>query len=148
MSTQTARIPRQEQLNGATARLETSPPQPTLNPFRLLDHRTRTRATSSLSQAPRGHYLELEDRGRHRYVPLDRTITHIGRGFTADLRLEQSQVSVSHAILVRHGRHMRVLDNRGSNGTFVNGRRIVATNLGHGDLLRIGPVAMRYIVVS
>jgi pSer/pThr/pTyr-binding forkhead associated (FHA) protein len=148
MSTQTARIPRQEQLNAATAQLGASPPEPTLDAFRLLDHRTRTRANPSLSQAPRGHYLEVEDGDRRRYVPLDRSITHIGRGFTADLRFEQSHVSVSHAILVRHGRHMRVLDNRSSNGTFVNGRRIVATNLEHGDVLRIGPVAMRYIVVS
>jgi hypothetical protein len=144
MSTQTARIPRQQ---AATAQLEAAPPEP-LDAFRLLDHRTRTRANSSLRQAPRGHYLEVEDEGRRRYLPLDRSITHIGRGFTADLRLEQSHVSVSHAILVRHGRHMRVLDNRSSNGTFVNGRRIVVTNLEHGDVLRIGPVSMRYIVVS
>jgi hypothetical protein len=147
MSTQTARIPRQQQLNAATARLDTASAQPVLDAFRLLDHRTRTRANSSLSQAPRGHYLEVEDGDRHRYVPLDQTITHIGRGFTADLRFEQSHVSVSHAILVRHGRHMRVLDNRSSNGTFVNGRRIVATNLEHGDLLRVGQLAMRYLVV-
>jgi hypothetical protein len=148
MSTQTAHIPRQQQLNASTAKLETTPVEPTLDTFRLLDHRSRTRANSSLSHAPRGHYLEIEDGARRRYLPLDQQITHIGRGFTADLRFEQSHVSVSHAILVRHGRHMRVLDNRSSNGTFVNGRRVAARNLEHGDVLRIGPVAMRYIVVS
>jgi pSer/pThr/pTyr-binding forkhead associated (FHA) protein len=148
MSTHFARTPRQQQLGAATAQLEVTPPEPTLDAFRLLDHRTRTRANPSLGQAPRGHYLEVEDRGSRRYVPLDRSITHIGRGFTADLRLEQPHVSVSHAILVRHGRHMRVLDNRSSNGTFVNGRRVVATNLEHGDVVRVGPVEMRYIVVS
>jgi pSer/pThr/pTyr-binding forkhead associated (FHA) protein len=148
MSTQTARTTRQQQLNAATAQLEATSVDPILDAFRLLDQRTRTRANSSLSQAPRGHYLEVEDGDRQRYVPLDRTITHIGRGFTADLRLEQSHVSVSHAILVRHGRHMRVLDNRSTNGTFVNGRRVAATNLQHGDVLGVGPVAMRYVVVS
>jgi hypothetical protein len=148
MSTQTGRIPRQQQLNAATARLKATPIEPILDAFPLLDHRTRTRASSSLSQVPRGHYLEVEDGDRQRYVLLDQTITHIGRGFTADLRLEQSHVSVSHAILVRHGRHMRVLDNRSCNGTFVNGRRIIATNLQHGDVLGVGPVTMRYIVVS
>jgi pSer/pThr/pTyr-binding forkhead associated (FHA) protein len=55
---------------------------------------------------------------------------------------------VNHAILVRHGRHMRVLDNRSSNGTYVNGRRIIATSLEDGDVLRIGALAMRYVVVS
>jgi pSer/pThr/pTyr-binding forkhead associated (FHA) protein len=57
-------------------------------------------------------------------------------------------VSVSHAILVRHGSYMRVLDNRSSNGTYVNGRRIVATNLQSGDVVRLGPVVMRYIAVD
>ena len=148
MRTQTEHIPRQQQLNASTGALETTATEPTLDTFRLLDHRSRTRANSSLSQVPRGHYLEVEDRDRPRYVPLDQAITHIGRGFTADVRFEQSQVSISHAILVRHGRHMRVFDNRSSNGTFVNGRRVAATNLEHGDVLRVGPVAMRYVVVS
>jgi pSer/pThr/pTyr-binding forkhead associated (FHA) protein len=98
--------------------------------------------------APRGHYLELQEGAERVYIPLDRQITHIGRGFTADVRLEQAHVSVSHAILVRHGRFMRVLDNRSSNGTLVNGRRIVATNLEDGDILRVGPVAMRYVTVN
>lgn len=82
------------------------------------------------------------------YVPLERRITHIGRGLTADLRIEQAHVSVSHAIVVRHGTDVHVLDNRSSNGTFVNGRRIVASNLTDGDVLAIGPVVMRYVVVS
>ena len=113
----------------------------------LLDHRTRMRAIEP-HLALRGHYLELEEDGRRMYVPLEEKITHIGRGFTADLRLEQVHVSVSHAILVRHGRHVRMLDNRSSNGTFVNGRQIVATTLNDGDVVRVGPVVMRYIVVS
>lgn len=113
----------------------------------LLDHRTRMR-TLSPALAPRGHYLELQDGTDRVYVPLEQQITHIGRGFTADVRLEQAHVSVSHAILVRHGRFMRVLDNRSKNGTFVNGRRVVATNLQDGDVLRVGPIVMRYLAVS
>jgi hypothetical protein len=113
----------------------------------LLDHRTRMRALSP-ELAPRGHYLELQDGGERLYVPLEQQITHIGRGFTADVRIEQAHVSVSHAILVRHGRFMRALDNRSSNGTFVNGRRIVATNLQDGDVVRVGPIVMRYVAIS
>jgi pSer/pThr/pTyr-binding forkhead associated (FHA) protein len=81
-------------------------------------------------------------------VPLEQRTTHVGRGFTADLRIEQAQVSVSHAILLRHRQDVRVLDNRSSNGTFVNGRRILASSLRDGDVPRIGPVVMRYVVVS
>lgn len=113
----------------------------------LLDHRTRMRALST-KLAPRGHYLELADGTERLYVPLEQQITHIGRGFTADVRIEQAHVSVSHAILVRHGRFMRILDNRSSNGTFVNGRRIIAANLQDGDVLRIGPIVMRYVAIQ
>ncbi len=130
-----------------TAELRPDVGEPILEALPLLDHRTRARALQP-RMAPRGHYIEFHDGEEVVYVPLERRITHVGRGFTADLRLEQSHVSVSHAILVRHGGFMRVLDNRSSNGTFVNGRRIIATNLQDGDVLRVGPVVMRYVVVD
>jgi pSer/pThr/pTyr-binding forkhead associated (FHA) protein len=57
-------------------------------------------------------------------------------------------VSRSHAIVVRYGRHARVLDDRSANGTWVNGRRIVATTLAEGDVIRLGPVAFRYVTVG
>ena len=82
-----------------------------------------------------------------RLLRLDQNIIHIGRGGNADIRFEQHHVSRDHAILVRHGRHFRVLDNRSSNGTFVNGRRIVATNVSAGDMISVGPVAMQLIEI-
>jgi hypothetical protein len=130
-----------------TAELAAYPADAIVDALPLLDHRTRMRAISP-ELAPRGHYLELQAGAERIYIPLERQITHVGRGFTADVRIEQSHVSVSHAILVRHGRFMRVLDNRSSNGTFVNGRRIVAANLEDGDIVRVGPVAMRYVAVA
>ena len=53
-----------------------------------------------------------------------------------------------HAILVRHGRHFRILDNRSANGTFVNGRQIVATNLTPGDVIELGPVRFQFVEVA
>ena len=81
-------------------------------------------------------------------VPIDSKVTHIGRGLTSHVRLEEQRVSRSHAILVRHGHHTRLLDNRSANGTFVNGRRIIATNITDGDVIRIGPVVMTYLQVA
>jgi hypothetical protein len=130
-----------------TAELTVHPADAIVDALPLLDHRTRTRALST-RLAPRGHYLEFQDGSQRLYVPLAQQITHIGRGFTADVRIEQAHVSVSHAILVRHGRFVRVLDNRSSNGTFVNGRQVIAVNLQDGDVLRIGPVVMRYIAIG
>jgi hypothetical protein len=147
MSTQAPLIPLRTEDDQPTAGLNPSLSELIVDALPLLDHRTRTRAIPT-KLAPRGHYLEFEHDDERLYVPLEEKITHIGRGFTADVRIEQAHVSVSHAILVRHGGTVRVLDNRSSNGTFINGRQIIATNLSDGDVLRIGPVVMRYIVVS
>jgi pSer/pThr/pTyr-binding forkhead associated (FHA) protein len=48
---------------------------------------------------------------------------------------------------VRNGHNTRLLDNRSANGTYVNGRQIIATNIADGDVIRIGPVAMTYVQV-
>lgn len=137
----------EEQREEPTEELRPEVGEPILDALPLLDHRTRARALEP-RLAPRGHYVEFRDGDQTVYVPLEQRITHIGRGFSADLRLEQSHVSVSHAILVRHGRFMRLLDDRSSNGTFVNGRRVLATNLSDCDVLRVGPVVMRYVIVD
>jgi hypothetical protein len=117
-----------------------------LDPLSLLDHRSRTR-TIRRRLAPRGHYLELGNGDEARLLPLDEKITHIGRGSGAELRFDEQRVSRSHAIIVLHGRYARLLDNRSSNGTFLNGRRVVATNISDGDVIRVGPVAMQYVYI-
>ncbi len=75
-------------------------------------------------------------------------ITHLGRGLTADLRFEDQRVSRTHAIIVRHGRFSRVLDNRSTGGTYVNGRRVVAGNIQNGDVIRMGPIVMQYVEIA
>jgi FHA domain len=130
-----------------TAPLEAGPIAPILDSLPLLEHRTRSRAISR-RLAPFGHYLAFGDNGTDWLVPLDAKVTHIGRGLTSDVRVEEQRVSRSHAILVRHGHHTRLLDNRSANGTFVNGRQIIATNIADGDVIRIGPVVMTYVQVA
>jgi hypothetical protein len=116
------------------------------NSLSLLDHRTRSRAIH-MGLAPHGQYLALDDGDEARLIPLDSTLTHIGRGIGSDVRLEQQQVSRSHAIVVRQGGYARLLDNRSANGTYVNGRQIRAITIADGDVIRLGPVTMRYVVV-
>jgi Inner membrane component of T3SS, cytoplasmic domain len=130
-----------------TAPIDAGTVAPILNSLALLDHRTRSRAISS-RLAPFGHYLAFADNGTDWLVPLDENVIHIGRGLTSDVRIEEQRVSRSHAILVRHGHHTRLLDNRSANGTFVNGRQIIATNIANSDVIRIGPVVMTYVQVA
>ena len=137
-----ALLPREQE----TAPLEAAATAPIVNSLALLDHRTRSRAIRR-RLAPFGHYLAFADNGTDWLVPLDEKVVHIGRGLTSDVRIEEHRVSRSHAILVRHGHHTRLLDNRSANGTYVNGRRIIATNIADGDVIRIGAVVMTYVQV-
>jgi hypothetical protein len=130
----------------ATAELEPTSADLIVDAAPLLDHRARSRLVPE-RLARRGAYLAFQDGDQTLLHPLDAKITHIGRGTSAELRLEEKRISRDHAIVVRHGNFARLLDNRSSNGTFLNGRRVVATNLANGDVIRVGPVAMQYIEV-
>ena len=74
-------------------------------------------------------------------------MTHVGRGLAADLRLDEASVSRRHAILVHNRTGVRILDDRSSNGTYVNGRRIEQADLTNGDVLVMGRVVLRYLEV-
>jgi hypothetical protein len=116
-----------------------------LHSLEYLDHRCRARAISPRLAAP-GHYLALQDGdGAELLLPIRERIMHVGRSITADIRFEESQVSRRHAIVVRYGHHVRLLDDRSANGTLVNGVRIVATDLLHDDVIRLGRLAFRYV---
>jgi hypothetical protein len=110
----------------------------------LLEHRLRRRAVA-VDLATPGTYLAIDAGDQTLLLRLERDITHIGRGFAADLRLDDDRVSRRHAIVVRRGAHIHLLDDRSSNGTFVNGRRILDARLRDGDVIRLGPVALRYV---
>jgi len=132
--------------------LDTAPFATALAPrsdaFAVLDHRARELAVPRPTALP-GHYIAFaDDDGDEHLIPLDGQLLHIGRATTAELRLEDVHVSRRHAILVRYGDHVRVLDDRSTTGTFVNGTRIVATDIRAGDVIRLGPVVFTYLVIQ
>jgi pSer/pThr/pTyr-binding forkhead associated (FHA) protein len=92
-----------------------------------------------------GRYLEIQGTGEARLVRLEREITRIGRGLAADLRLDENSVSRRHALLVDGPSGPRILDDRSSNGTFVNGRRVEQADLSDGDVIVLGRVVLRYL---
>ena len=132
---------------GVTDPLEPVGAELELDALPLLDHRQRSR-TIPPEHALRGAYLVLRDEEETRLLRLNNHITHLGRGSSADVRFEDHRVSRDHAILVRHGRHCRILDNRSANGTFVNGRQIAATNISSGDAIELGPVRLQFVDVA
>ena len=130
----------------ATQVLARQAAEETLDALPLLDARLLAR-TIAPELAGRGHYLCLDEGTGTRLLRLDQDITHLGRGPSADIRFDDHRVSSDHAILVRYGGHLRLLDNRSANGTFVNGRRIIATNVSSGDVVELGPVRMHLLEV-
>ncbi|HLY51014.1 MAG TPA: FHA domain-containing protein [Solirubrobacteraceae bacterium] len=131
---------------GTTEALEPAGAEIGLDALPLLDHRLRVQ-TVAPELALRGPHLVLHDGEETRLLRLDQDITHIGRGSGAEIRFDDHRVSREHAILVRHGRYVRLLDNRSANGTYVNGRQIVATNLSSGDLIELGPLRLGFLEV-
>jgi pSer/pThr/pTyr-binding forkhead associated (FHA) protein len=117
-----------------------------LDPIACLDERIRRSAIPDRPEAP-GRYIEVRGASETLLIGLDRGVTHVGRGLAADLHLDEASVSRRHAILVDRGSCVRVLDDRSSNGTFVNGRRILQAELKSGDVLRLGRVVLRYLDV-
>src|SRR5690349_20682422 len=141
---QATKLPPHEE---STAAIEPGTGEAIVDALVLLDHRSRSRAISP-RLAARGRYLALQHGEDTRLVRLETNITHLGRGLTSDLRFEHQHVSRTHALVVRHGRIVRVLDNRSTAGTYVNGRRVVATNIQNGDVIRIGPIVMQYVEIT
>jgi pSer/pThr/pTyr-binding forkhead associated (FHA) protein len=115
--------------------------------FSLLDHRTQARAVPRRLAAP-GRYLSVEDGDEVQLIALERPITHIGRGLAADVRIEDSHVSRRHAIIAHRGEGVRLLDDRSSNGTYVNGRPVTVAQLADGDVLRVGRAVFRYLEIE
>ena len=120
-------------------------PTEELEPHGVLGHSARRDSLAFARPAP-GRYLAIEDGEVTRLVALHHAVTHVGRGFSADLRLEDQSVSRRHAVIVAagDGDGARILDDRSANGTFVNERRITEAVLRDRDVVRLGRVTLVY----
>ncbi len=116
------------------------------DPIECLGERVRHHAASEFPLEP-GRYLEVQGADRSLVIPLGNEVVHIGRGLSADVRLDENSVSRRHAILVPRPGGARILDDRSSNGTFVNGRRVPQAELSDGDVIVVGRVALRYLEI-
>ena len=116
------------------------------DPIDCLDESVRRRAEETGPQQA-GSYVEVQGPDRTLMIPLGHETVRIGRGLGADLRLDESSVSRRHAILVAGPDGVRILDDRSSNGTLVNGRRVQQADLANGDVIVIGRVVLRFLQV-
>jgi pSer/pThr/pTyr-binding forkhead associated (FHA) protein len=98
------------------------------------------RARPSGELAPARYLIADDGEG----FALGEAVTHIGRGFAADVRLDEHTVSSRHAIIVARPTGLRILDDRSTNGTIVNGRRVDEAELCDGDVVVLGRVVLTY----
>ena len=101
------------------------------------------RGDAALDHLAPGRYLMCGDEA----FALVKDITHVGRGMIADVRLDDHTVSARHAIVVMRGDRLRILDDRSTNGTVVNGRRVEQAELHDGDVVVLGRVVLTYRVI-
>ncbi len=88
--------------------------------------------------------LAIAGAGDDRRFLLERDIATIGRALDNDLVLEGPLVSRHHAeIRQQYGRYY-LADLQSTNGTYLNGKRVVGSFLADGDRIRIGDVELRF----
>lgn len=101
------------------------------------------RRGSSLADLRPARYLLVDDGDGDAFALKDE-VTRVGRGMTADVRLDDHTVSARHAIIVARAGGLRILDDRSTNGTIVNGRRVDEAELHDGDVVVLGRVVLTY----
>jgi pSer/pThr/pTyr-binding forkhead associated (FHA) protein len=69
----------------------------------------------------------------------------VGRLPDNNIRLENTAVSSHHAELIQKGEDYVVHDLNSTNGTRVNGQRIIETRLSHGDTIWFGHLELQYL---
>ena len=79
-------------------------------------------------------------------VLLDRDRMTLGRARASDVALDDASVSSQHAVLEVAAAGFRIRDLGSTNGVRVNGSKVAAADLKHGDRLDIGSLSFRYVV--
>ncbi|MBK6698148.1 MAG: diguanylate cyclase [Myxococcales bacterium] len=90
-----------------------------------------------------------QDLGRVVTIPRGEVLS-IGRGEDQTLRIDEAAVSSSHARIVALAGEYMFVDNKSTNGSFLNDERVVAPQaLKDGDRIRLGPtVLLRFSMVD
>jgi adenylate cyclase len=79
-----------------------------------------------------------------RTIELTDNLITIGRTKETDICIPDHNISKRHGILVRDGDDYQLHDFKSTNGSFVDGKRIMAIRLQHGAAVRLGAVELRY----
>jgi hypothetical protein len=124
--------------------LAPTPPAGVMTPHRLSD-RDRRRAVVSFPAPARGRYLAVEVDDELVVLPLEKPLTGLGRGLGCAIHFDDSSLSRRHAMIIDRGGAVLLVDDRSTNGTWLNGERVTEAVLRHGDTIVLGAVRLDYL---
>lgn len=104
----------------------------------------------TIARLSEGTALLISTRGAvsgSRYL-LDEDKVTVGRDSRADILLDDSTVSRSHAVFIRANGVFTVVDSGSLNGTYVNRQRVERAQLKNGDEIMIGKFRMVFFTKS
>lgn len=78
---------------------------------------------------------------------IDASIT-VGRGDSNDVVVPETAVSRLHCVVNLVGDRPCLIDQSSTNGTYLNGEKVVHAWLGHGDLIRVGHATLRVEAIA
>lgn len=97
---------------------------------------------------PAARLICLDDLFEDTLKDLEITLTEgeqtIGRGAQNSICLVYKKISRQHARFYPSGGSWEIEDLQSANGVFVNEERVTHSRLGHGDIVRLGPVPFRF----
>ena len=94
-----------------------------------------------------GRYLLLDSGSSVSVLRLTKAVTHLGRGLSCDVRVDDPTVSRRHAVVVDRDGATVLMDDRSLAGTSLNGTRIDQAPLCHGDAIGLGRVRLQYLEI-
>ena len=104
----------------------------------------------TIARLSEGTALLISTRGAvsgSRYL-LDEDKVTVGRDSRADILLDDSTVSRSHAVFIRANGVFTVVDSGSLNGTYVNRQRVERAQLKNGDEIMIGKFRLGFFTQS
>lgn len=94
-------------------------------------------------------FLQVYFNGELKFtVPLQPTVTRIGRATDNHVVINNRGVSGHHAIIVQQGDDFFIADNNSTNGVLLNGRRISQSQLLYGDEITVFKHQLKFIAVD